>query len=104
MTRVEFTRQIVNLLRDMHLLGESPIGDFWKRSDEEQMRLYMKGLSQCDGVRNISQHQRGLAVDIYFVEDGKLVDPKMGWEYWHTNWEEKGGKPILGWDKGHFEG
>ncbi|MDD1776242.1 MAG: hypothetical protein LUP94_02685, partial [Candidatus Methanomethylicus sp.] len=101
MTRVEFTHKLNNLIAGMILEGEHPIIDFVKRSDEEQMRLFIKGLSKCDGVRNISQHQRGLAVDIYFVEDGQLVDPKMGWEYWHINWEEKGGKPILDWDKVH---
>lgn len=115
MTRLEFTRNIVNLLSAMFLEGETPIIDFVKRSDEEQMRLYRIGrdedgneigetVTDCDGKISISMHQRGKAMDIYFVDEGKLVDPKKGWEYWHFYWEEKGGQPMLGWDKGHFEG
>jgi hypothetical protein len=103
MTRTEFTFNISTLLLEMFRAGEQPILDFAKRSAEEQKRLYDAGLSQCDGVKNISKHQRGLAVDVYFVADGKLVDPKKGWEFWHDEWLRMGGKPIIQWDKGHFE-
>lgn len=104
MDRVEFTRNLVNLLAAMLLDGEHPILDYVKRSDEEQARLYKEGKSKCDGVKVKSKHQLGKAADIYFVEDGKLVEPKRGWEYWHKRWEEKGGNPMIDWDKGHFEG
>lgn len=104
MTRVEFTRKIINLLARMYLENESPIIDYVKRSDAEQMHLYIEGKSQCDGVRKISQHQIGRAIDIYFLgDDGKLCDPIKGHEYWHQVWEEIGGNPMLTWDKGHFE-
>lgn len=113
MTRVEFTHNIVNLLSAMMLDGEHPIGDFWKRSDEEQMRLFIKGASNCDGVTNISQHQIGKALDIYFIDlnTNQLCNPKRGWEYWHDYWETKGGRALiyLGPNKtkpdyAHFEG
>ena len=104
MTRVEFTVNIVQLLHQMILLGEHPVGDFWKRSKEEQKRLFDAGLSKCDGEHNISAHQVGRALDIYFIEDNKVVDPKSGWVYWHDLWEAWGGVPVISWDQGHFEG
>jgi hypothetical protein len=113
MNRVEFTHQIVNLLAAMMLDKEYPIIDYVKRSKEEQKRLFDLGLSKADGVNGISGHQIGKAVDIYFpdlddvdkdMDKNELLPPKMGWEYWHKYWEEKGGKPMIDWDKGHFEG
>lgn len=104
MNRVEFTDKITELLRAMIDKGEDPIMDYVKRSDEEQQRLFKLGLSQRDGIEKISGHQKGRAMDIYFVVDGKLIDPAKGWEYWHERWEEVGGQPIISWDKGHFEG
>ncbi len=121
MTRIEFTANIVALLHQMVLLGENPVGDFWKRSDEEQHRLWKIGrneegnkigdtVTNCDGINSISQHQRGKALDILFInEDGKLVAPQMGFEHWHDIWQQWGGKPELldkngkPWDRGHFE-
>lgn len=110
MIRVEFTKAVINLISGMFLEGESPIIDFVKRSNEEQMRLYLKDLSKCDGVKKISQHQLGKAIDIYFVdlETNKLCDPKKGWEFWHEYWETKGGKPVIIFSDGrkdncHFE-
>lgn len=113
MNRVEFTRNINNLIAAMILDGEYPIIDYVKRSDEEQMRLFIKGLSNADGIKKISGHQRGKAVDIYFpdlddidkdLDKNELLPPKKGFEYWHKYWEQKGGKPMIEWDKGHFEG
>jgi len=104
MNRVEFTRNLVNLLAAMMLEGEHPIIDYVKRSDEEQKRLFMEGKSKCDGYAVRSQHQVGKAADIYFVEENKLVDPNKGFSYWHKYWQDKGGKPIIDWDKNHFEG
>jgi len=104
MNRIEFTRNINNLLAAMMLDGEHPIIDYVKRSSEEQMRLFIENKSKCDGVKILSAHQSGKAMDIYFVENSELVEPKKGWEYWHKYWEEKGGQPIIEWDKGHFEG
>lgn len=110
MTRVEFTHQICNLLAAMMLDDEHPVIDFVKRSDEEQMRLFILKKSKCDGIKNQSQHQFGKAMDIYFVEGGKTSDPIKGWSYWHDYWVKKGGKPELldengkPWDRAHFEG
>lgn len=106
MTRVEFTFAIGKLLVDMHLKGERVLIDWVKRSAEDQLRFYNEGKSKCDGVTKVSAHQRGRAADIYFLtEDGKgLTDPVKGWVYWHRRWEEFGGKPMISWDKGHFEG
>ncbi len=89
----------------MKFEGLQPFIDFCKRSDEEQKRLYLQGLSKCDGIIKISQHQRGRAVDIYLLDDnGKLVE----WteelaETWHKNWENMGGNPIIPWDLNHFD-
>ncbi len=105
MNRVEFTRMLSNLLNAMFLEGENPIIDYVKRSKEEQMRLFAAGKSKCDGVKIVSKHQRGLAADIYFLDDEmkQLTDPKKGWEHWHNEWIKLGGKPMIEWDKGHFE-
>jgi hypothetical protein len=113
MNRVEFTKKIINLLALMFLENEYPIIDYAKRSDEEQNRLFKLGLSQKDGFKKQSAHQVGKAVDLYFIDeddvdkDGitqELVDPKRGWEYWHKQWEDRGGQSMIEWDKGHFEG
>ena len=104
MTRIEFTRNICQLITEMIEQGEYPIIDFVKRSAEEQKRLYQAGLSKCDGIINVSQHQLGKAMDIYFVEDGKLVTPKLGHQYWHNRWCDLGGDPMIEWDQGHYEG
>ena len=104
MNRIDFTVNITFLLHEMITLGEHPIIDYVLRSAEEQKRLFDKGLSKCDGTKNPSYHQSGKAMDIYFIEDGKMVDPKLGWEHWHEVWEHHGGEPMISWDKGHFEG
>ncbi len=104
MNRMEFSLNIIALLHQMTLLGEHPLIDYVKRSNEEQMRLFMLKLSKCDGINIISQHQRGKAMDIYFEEGGKLVDPHMGFDHWHKVWEGWGGAKMLDWDKGHWEG
>lgn len=105
MKRTEFTKALSKLLAAMFLEGELPIVDYVKRSAEEQNRLYREGKSKLDGYKAISKHQIGLAADIYFLtEDGKsLTDPKKGWEYWHDYWIKLGGKPMIAWDKTHFE-
>ena len=106
MTRLEFTHNICCLILEMQDMGERPIMDYVKRSDEEQKRLYDAGLSQCDGINHISMHQIGRACDIYFLsEDGShLVEPLWGHEHWHQQWEKQyGGKPMIEWDQGHYE-
>ena len=83
--------------------GENVIVDYCKRSVEEQLRMFQNRLSKCDGTIKISKHQRGMAVDLYFVVAGELLPPFKGWKYWHDKWEETGGSPMIEFDKGHFE-
>ena len=104
MNRIEFTYNICQLIIEMFAAGEQPIIDFVKRSDQEQKRLYDAGFSKCDGIEVISKHQFGMAADIYFVKDGKLVEPIHGHEYWHKRWEEAyRGQLMISWDAGHYE-
>ena len=37
------------------------------RSTERQKKLYREKKSKCDGVTNISKHQEGKAIDVYYV-------------------------------------
>ena len=106
MDRHQFTVILCDLLQDMKAEGLRPFIDYAKRSDREQKELWLQGLSKCDGVITVSQHQRGRAVDIYLLgEDGKLLE----WidelaRKWHSHFEDMGGKgPMIEWDKGHFE-
>jgi len=113
MNRIAFTYNICQLIIEMFKEDEHPIIDYVKRSDEEQKRLFDLGKSKCDGINNISQHQRGRAVDIYFpdlddidkdLDKDELLPPKKGFEYWHKRWTDAyGGKPMISWDQGHFE-
>lgn len=104
MNRLEFTANIIQLLKNMILNEEHPILDFCKRSDEEQKRLFDAGLSKCDGIKIRSRHQDGCAVDIYFIEENKISEPKLGFGYWHEEWERLGGGKYISWDLGHWEG
>jgi hypothetical protein len=104
MTRIEFTANITHLLQAMIAEEGNVILDYCKRSTEEQKRLFECHKSQCDGEIKKSKHQYGMAADIYFIEDAKLVEPKRGWSFWHDEWCSLGGKPKIDWDLGHFEG
>lgn len=42
-----------------------------KRTNQEQVILYNKGASNCDGVINKSKHQLGLALDVYAYVNGR---------------------------------
>jgi hypothetical protein len=105
MNRHEFSMLVVDLLLAMEADGLRPFIDFCKRSDEEQKRLYLQGLSKCDGIVKVSQHQFGKAVDIYFLgETGKLLEwSKVEADQWHEWWMDHGGEPGIPWDLGHFE-
>lgn len=37
------------------------------RSTERQKKLYREKKSKCDGITNISKHQEGKAIDVYYV-------------------------------------
>jgi hypothetical protein len=104
--RVEFSKSATKLLSHMYLRGENALIDYVKRSDDEQMRMFVLKKSKCDGVRNKSWHQFGKAMDIYFLNEAltEVAPPKLGFEYWHKYWEKRcGGKPMIDWDRGHFE-
>ena len=103
-SRRDFNVGLLSLLNQMTADGEEWLLDYLKRSDQEQERMFAAKLSKCDGKINISWHQFGRAVDIYFLDRGSLVDPKKGWDHWHQVWLGLGGHPMLEFDKGHFEG
>ncbi len=42
-----------------------------KRSEQEQMVLFMANRSKCDGIHKKSFHQEGKALDFYAYVDGK---------------------------------
>jgi peptidoglycan L-alanyl-D-glutamate endopeptidase CwlK len=47
-----------------------------KRTTAEQMQLFTSGKSNCDGIKSISKHQYGFAIDFYAYVDGKAnYDP-----------------------------
>lgn len=117
MNRPEYTKNICELVLMMIEEGENPIGDFWKRSDEEQYRLWKIGrdekgnvigktVTNCDGRISISDHQRGKGLDILFLSEDneQIIEPKKGWDYWHVEWSRRGGKPAIKGDAGHFGG
>ncbi len=103
MNRVEFTKALNILLMKMFEANEKVLIDYVKRSDEEQLRLFQQGKSKCNGTKNRSAHQDGKAVDIYFMVNGGIGNPKLGYNYWHSEWCFLNGKPMIEWDKGHFE-
>ena len=49
-------------------------GDGGLRTKERQLQLFIKNVSKCDGVNNLSHHQSGKAFDIY-----AYVDSKASW-------------------------
>lgn len=112
MNRRQFTANIAKLLQVMIDDGHSPIIDYVLRSAPEQKRLFDLGRSKCDGTNKISQHQKALAMDIYFVLTNDEGDPETDFGYektanlavkYHAIWVAFGGKEMIDWDKGHYE-
>ena len=87
--------------------GWYPYLDYALRSEEEQQRLYGLGLSKCDGITRVSRHQYGkvdgFAVDIYISKDGIRIFEEELYVKAHKYWESLGGRPMIEWDKAHFE-
>lgn len=107
MTRTEFTANVTKLLHHMITDGLRPALDWVKRSTEEQQKLFKEGKSKLDGVHKRSAHQSGKAVDILLFDSaGVLIDhwPEDVAKKFHSWWEAWGGKPMISWDVGHFEG
>ena len=94
------------------------------RDAEEQLILYKRGVSQCDGYKKVSKHQSGKALDFYAYVNGRASwDPEhlaiiatayfqaasiLGYKIrWGGLWKKK--KPTYingipyGWDMGHIE-
>lgn len=98
-----------------YVLGISEVDFFVNegvRSTEKQRRLYKQGKSKCDGVLNISKHQEGKAIDIYYVGWKNTDDPKdERWRKLIKTFKFAGKKLGLklefgydwGWDKPHIE-
>jgi hypothetical protein len=90
--------------------GREPFMDYCLRSAQEQKVLFDAGLSKCDGYKILSAHQKGLALDIYFVVRD-IVD--FGYEtpeakeyaaQYHDLWVAMGGRELISWDLCHYEG
>ena len=127
MTRVEFSKKITYLLNRIEKDGVDYVLDYVVRSRVSQQWLYAKGRKQlddgswivvdqnkvvtkCDGIKNMSKHQAGLAIDIYFVINGQIdfrfasqESRSLSIKY-HNFWVGSGGKPIIEWDRAHYEG
>lgn len=104
--RTSFAKMLIDLTSFMLANDDYPILDYLKRSTEEQARLFELKLSKCDGRIKLSQHQKGLAIDIYLARvDGTLKDwnDEGKGKFYHDYWETLGGAPIILWDVGHFE-
>ena len=48
------------------------------RTTADQRNLFKTGVTKCDGIENKSEHQSGLAFDIYAYVDGKA-----SWDRYH---------------------
>ena len=109
MKRVEFSKKLFILTSYMIEDGVDYVLDYVLRSREEQKRLYDLGLSKCDGTKILSAHQKGLAIDIYFVINGvidfefKTREAKDFSKRYHDIWVTLGGKPVIEWDRPHLE-
>jgi len=111
MTRIEFTEKICRLVLDMIIDGrDSPQFDEVRRSAEQQKIYFDKGYSHCDGIKLISDHQKGTAADIDFplIRDPELLQET--YLHWHKVWADRydGRGPFRDekgkwWDLRHFE-
>jgi len=108
MNRHEFSMLICDLLEEMDKRGYQPFIDYCKRSDEEQKRIFLMpgNKTKCDGIIRISQHQRGKAADIMFMDYKELTDAELHDRHsqFHDIWESWGGAERIDWDMGHYEG
>jgi len=105
MTREEFCKKIVLLLLYIQAKGyRYIIGEVW-RGEIQQLYYYLTKRSKCDGIKNRSSHQDGKAIDIWLLDkNGKIDWDKKKYEELHQFWQSLGGKPMIEWDLGHFEG
>lgn len=59
-----FRSRVRTLLADLDRVGVKYAVTETRRSYTDQAAYFAKGTSKCDGIRNLSMHQAGLAVDI----------------------------------------
>ena len=112
MTRSEFSVALAKMVLRMSDDGLNPAIDYAKRSDQEQARLFAMNdpdkhiwVTSDDGVKHISDHQRGKAVDILLFDgNGTLICnwPDKWAKLYHSLWVTAGGKPVIPKDIGHF--
>jgi len=62
--------EIVDLALDVTTIDFGIPGDGGLRTPERQKELFDSGASKCDGYKNKSYHQTGLAFDVYAYVDG----------------------------------
>lgn len=65
------------------------------RTAEQQNEIFKsgKGVTNCDGYKVISQHQKGLAADLVIQRDGNLVwDHVPEYDKLGKFWQELGGE------------
>lgn len=115
--RVQFSQKLAQLILQAHAGGIRLMPYWIERSAEEQFKLFQQGrttpgaiVTNCDGYKKISPHQRWRAADLVIVgEDGKLIwDASARYALLGEMWKSLGGK----WggdfktpprDLGHFE-
>ena len=109
MKKWQFTENKAKLVLWCRAQGYYVFEDYSLRGAEEQKRLFDMGLSECDGVNDISAHQYGkhpqghFASDLYMCGDDWNIENPEPYERAHDFWSTLGGAPMISWDKGHFE-
>jgi hypothetical protein len=92
---------------EINASGDEVVSHYYYRSAEQQNILFKAGLTKCDGYINRSRHQDMTAADLYLATEQGIQwvwNEEKAIKY-HKIWEEQyGGKPIIMWDLGHFEG
>jgi peptidoglycan L-alanyl-D-glutamate endopeptidase CwlK len=99
--RVLFFQKLTQLIARA-LSGGIRLMPYWiERSAEQQFTLYQQGrtepgkvVTNCDGYKKISPHQRWRAADLVIVgEDGGLIwDASARYELLGQMWKDLGGK------------
>lgn len=120
--RAEFNKKLNEFMLEMYAAGDQPVEhEVFRTSEQQQIywkigREFVDGkwvekgavVTKLDGIIKRSAHQLGLAVDIYFVINGEIKYSGKELEQlltkWHEVWQNKyGGRPMLDWDKPHFQ-
>lgn len=113
MNQREFTKNIATLILEMVSDGNSPALNDVHRALVAQQDAFKNGFSKDDGIEHISAHQKSLAADIYFVVTNADGSVEIDYECektaplhrkYHDRWVAMGGRPIIEWDKDHYQG